>query len=145
MPPTMPPYAPDAQPLNDARTRLVDKVWLSFFNSLVAQINSLIIIVAGGITQLTGPVTTGVGGGVQATTITPTGVTPGTYGDALNVGQFTVNAAGQITAAMDVPISASGTVGPLSPHYEPLTNGDPINPDLIYNSNGDVVMAWVVP
>lgn len=40
--------------------------------------------------------------------LTPTGVTPGTYGDATNVGQFTVNAYGQITAAADVPISGSG-------------------------------------
>ncbi len=40
--------------------------------------------------------------------LTPTGVTPGTYGDASNVGQFTVNAFGQITAAADVPISGTG-------------------------------------
>jgi hypothetical protein len=140
MPPTMPPYAPDPHDLVDAR-RKVTVPWLTFFNALVAQIDSLIIIVAGGITQLTGPVTTP-GGGSGATTITPTGVTPGTYGDATNVGQFTVNAAGQLTFAANVAISASGTT-PLSPHYEPLTNGDPINPDLIYNSGGDVVMAWV--
>lgn len=137
-------YAPDTSPIVGQGGRATTW-WLQWFNSLTATINELIIIAAGGITQLTGPVTTGVGGGVQATTITPTGVTPGTYGDALNVGQFTVAADGRITAAMDVPISAAGTVGPLSPHYEPLTNGNPTNPDLIYNSDGDVVMAWVVP
>ena len=135
-------HPPYPQPVIDRRTGLIDTVWLAYFQTLSGSITP-----GGGpgITQLTGPVTTPAGGGVQPTTITPTGVTPGTYGDALNVGQFTVNAAGQITVAMDVPISAAGTVGPLSPHYEPLTNGNPINPDLIYNSGGDVVMAWVVP
>lgn len=37
-----------------------------------------------------------------------TAVTPGTYGDATNVGQFTVDAQGRITAAVDVPITATG-------------------------------------
>jgi hypothetical protein len=141
MPPTMPPYAPDPSDLVDAR-RKVTVPWLTFFNALVAQINSLIIIVGGGITQLTGPVTTP-GGGSGATTITPTGVTPGTYGDATNVGQFTVNAAGQLTFAANVAISGGGVPSPLDAHYEPVTNGDPVNPDLIYNSGGDVVMGWV--
>src|ERR1700719_810774 len=48
-----------------------------------------------GITQLTGPVTAGPGSGSQATTITATGVTPGSYTST----NLTVNAAGQITAA----------------------------------------------
>ena len=40
-----------------------------------------------------------------------TGVTPGTYGDANNVGQFTVDTQGRITSASNVPITvASGTV-----------------------------------
>jgi hypothetical protein len=43
---------------------------------------------------------------------TATGVSAGTYGDGSNVGQFTVNAAGQVTFAQNVPISSSagGTV-----------------------------------
>jgi len=138
----MPPYAPDPHDLVDAK-RKVTIPWLTFFNALVAQINSLIIIVGGGITQLTGPVTTPAGGGVQPTTITPTGVTPGSYGSATQVGTFTVNAAGQLTAAANVTITGSGGTTPLSAHYEPVTNGDPINPDLIYNSGGDLVMGWV--
>lgn len=90
----------------------------------------------GGITELTGPVTAGPGSGAQATTITPTGVTPGTYGDATNVGQFTVNAAGQITLAVDVPISGGGS----GMYCEPLTDGDLTQPELIF-AGGDVIMV----
>ena len=39
-----------------------------------------------------------------------TGVGVGTYGDATNVGQFTVNAVGQITSAVNVPITFPTTL-----------------------------------
>jgi hypothetical protein len=61
----------------------------------------------GGITQLTGPVTAGPGVGIQASAITPTGVAPGTFGDATHVGAVTVNATGQITGAANVLIPFS--------------------------------------
>ena len=35
------------------------------------------------------------------------GVVPGTYGDATNVGQFTVDTQGRITSAVNVPITAN--------------------------------------
>ena len=38
---------------------------------------------------------------------TATAVIPGTYGDATNVGQFTVDAQGRLTSAVNVPISAT--------------------------------------
>ena len=43
---------------------------------------------------------------------TATAVTPGTYGDGTNVGQFTVDATGRISSAANVPIAsgAGGTV-----------------------------------
>ena len=52
---------------------------------------------------------------------TATGVVADTYGDATNVGQFTVNAAGQITEAQNVPLAAPIIV-PV-----PATSGDPGN------------------
>lgn len=56
------------------------------------------------ITQLTGD-GTATGPGSVPLTLSATGVTPGTYGDATTVGQFTVDAAGRLTAAVDVPIT----------------------------------------
>ena len=43
-----------------------------------------------------------------------TTVTVGTYGDATNVGQFTVDAQGRITYAQNVPIAGGGTVTQVS-------------------------------
>jgi hypothetical protein len=40
---------------------------------------------------------------------TSTGVTAGTYGNSLSVGQFTVDAAGRITLAQDIPIQSATT------------------------------------
>lgn len=50
---------------------------------------------------------TGSGMSPVTTTITPTGVILGTYGSTSSVGMFTVNAAGQITNAVNAPISIS--------------------------------------
>lgn len=65
-----------------------------------------------GITQLTGHVTAGPGSGSQVATLANTAVTPGTYGDAAHVGQFTVDAQGRLTFAQDVAIAGGiGGVG----------------------------------
>lgn len=55
--------------------------------------------------DLSGDVTTS---GGLVTTLDASGVTAGTYGDATNVGQFTVDAKGRITSAINVPISGGG-------------------------------------
>ena len=49
-------------------------------------------------------------GGVGTTQLAATGVTPGVYGDATSVPQFTVDATGRVTAATSVPLSISGYV-----------------------------------
>lgn len=66
-----------------------------------------------------------------------TAVTPGTYGDATNVGQFTVDADGRITFAADVPITSAGA----GSAWSVLTNGDPVTPELIFDGFGDVIMT----
>src|SRR5438128_969985 len=85
----------------------------------VTQINSDIATLKGGgaalpppgITQLTGDVTAGPGSGSQIATLSNTGVTAGTYGDAIDVSQITVDAKGRISAASNVPISVTGAGG----------------------------------
>lgn len=49
-------------------------------------------------------------GGVGTTQLAATGVTPGVYGDATSVPQFTVDATGRVMAATTVPLSISGYV-----------------------------------
>ncbi len=77
---------------------------------------------ASGITELTGDVTAGPGSGSEAATLAATAVTPGTYGDATNVAQVTVDQKGRITAAANVAISGTGgSFGPAS--ISVLTSG----------------------
>ena len=56
----------------------------------------------------TAPIAFSAGGAIS---LNDTAVTPGTYGDATNVAQVTVDAKGRLTAAADVPISFPGTSG----------------------------------
>ena len=55
-----------------------------------------------------------------------TGVTTGTYGDASNVGQFTVDAQGRITFAQNVPISSTNYWSRSGTVLSPATVGDQI-------------------
>ena len=66
---------------------------------------------------LTGDVTTP--GGSLATTLATSGVTAGTYGSSTQVGQFTVNAKGLITAASNVAIPGTGTTFTFVPQAAP--------------------------
>lgn len=75
-----------------------------------------------------------------ALTLANTAVTPGTYGDGTHVAQVTVDAKGRVTAASNVAVSGGG--GPSVGYWSPLTNGDPINPDLIFDGSGDTIAVW---
>lgn len=66
-----------------------------------------------GITQLTGDGTAGPGSGSQVFTLAATGVTPGSYGDATHVGQFTVDSKGRLTFAQAVAINFPSAPGRL--------------------------------
>lgn len=80
---------------------------------------------ATGSITLVGPVT-GSGLSPVTTTITPTGVTIGTYGTASSVGVFTVNAAGQITNAVNSSISitpAQAGLGNVTNSLQVINNG----------------------
>lgn len=91
-------YTPQQHDLVDA-SRKITRPWLLLFQQALGAL---------GITQLIGDVLAGPGSGVQSASLSLTGVAVGTYGDAQNVGQFTVDAKGRLTAAADVPISGVG-------------------------------------
>lgn len=45
-------------------------------------------------------------------------------------------------AALQAEIVTPAPPSPIFGYWSPLTNGDPINPDLIYNAAGDVIAVW---
>jgi hypothetical protein len=47
------------------------------------------------------------------------------------------------TARWRVMQTASAAVVPLSGRWSPLTNGDPLNPELIFNADGDVIDVFL--
>lgn len=122
-------YTPQQHPLVDP-TRKITRPWLLLFQQALGAL---------GITQLTGDVLAGPGSGVQSAALSTTGVSPGTYGDAQNVAQFTVDAKGRISFAADVPITDVGLteltgdvlagpgsgsqVATLAQQYVPMTTG----------------------
>jgi hypothetical protein len=124
-------YPPVNHPVIDKVTGDITIPWRNYFQTLSAGI----LPGAGGITQLTGDVTAGPGVGSQAATLSATGVTPGTYGSATEVGQFTVDAKGRLTFAQNVTITGAGGLV-----CAPLTDGDLDQPELIF-AGGDVIMV----
>lgn len=59
---------------------------------------------------------------------------PGTSGQVLQT---------QGAGADPIWATINAEPSPDDPHYEPVTNGDPAAPEILFDSNGDVVMAWV--
>ena len=76
-------------------------------------------------------------GGIGTTQLAASGVTPGVYGSATDVPQFTVDATGRVTSATNVPFSVSGFV-PTSRQViagNGLTGGGPLNADVTLSVN----------
>lgn len=96
---------PIQNPIAHQGSLLVTTPWALWFRKLLSQGGS-------GITQLIGDVLAGPGSGTQVATLSATGVTPDTYGDATHVGQFTVDIKGRITAATEIAIVSGGTPAP---------------------------------
>jgi hypothetical protein len=73
-------------------------------------------------------------GSIGPTQLASTAVAAGTYGDASNVAQFTVDADGRITAAANVAVSGGGGTGGVLP----VVDGS-IPPVFIQNPDGSLV------
>jgi len=79
------------------------------------------------------------GGDTPVIGLNDSAVTPGTYGDATHVGQFTVDQKGLLQFAQNVEITGGGGDG----YWSVITNGDPVTPELLFDSNGDAIMGFV--
>lgn len=77
-------------------------------NAAAALANALAATEVGGDGVDIEPLPAPLSDGNIALSLTDTGVAPGTYGDATNVAQITVDAKGRITGVTDVPISGGG-------------------------------------
>jgi len=98
---------------------------------LAKKVAQLAAVVGSG--ALTGDVSSGPGRGTQTATLAPTGVTPGTYGDATHVARVTVDAKGRLTAATEVAITGGigDVVGPASAVDDRIATFDGVTGKLI--------------
>lgn len=83
-------------------------------------------------------------GAVGASELASTAVTPGTYGDATHVGQFTVDADGRLTAAADVAITGTGGASPDDDHvWMPLTTVVAGAPELVWDADDNLIPTYI--
>jgi hypothetical protein len=78
---------------------------------------------------------------ISGLALTPTGISPGTYGDANNVGQFTVDADGRLSFAQNIPLTFTGTVTSvgLSAPADFSVAGSPVT------TTGTLALDWATP
>jgi Repeat of unknown function (DUF5907) len=121
-------YPPYQLPLLDPRTGRVSKAWHLFFLSLVGAADVAGAIAPGSITvaqlapidspRLLGRGSTGIGP-----------VEPITLGTGLTM----------TGTVLDVTVSGVGSAG----YWTPITNGDPLSPEMLFDAEGDCVVGFV--
>ena len=128
MPPTYPPYQ---QPLLDLRTRLVTTPWQQFFLSLVSQ-------------QTLGSLLTP--GGLPIAMLEPID-SPRLLGrgsPGLGPVELITLGAGLAMTGTELSVSVGGGEGIDSLGYwTPITNGDPLSPEILFDAEGDCVVGFV--
>lgn len=127
-PPTYPPYQ---QPLLDRATGLVSKPWHQFFLRLLGQGDAAGALADGSVTldklqPISSPRLLGRGS---------SGVGP--------VEQLTVGAGLALTATV-LHVTAGGASGvDALGYWTPITNGDPLSPEILFDAAGDCVVGFV--
>lgn len=72
-------------------------------------------------------------------TLSDTGVVAGAY----DYVSLTVDSKGRIMAISSNPTPVTGDNIASLGYWSPLTNGDPINPELIFDADGNTIDVWV--
>lgn len=114
---------PDGTPSNDFIRKWQQQVLGSSTSSAaiaaaVAAVDAVLATTIGGDGTIITPAPAALGDGNIELTLADTAVTPGTYGDATNSPQITVDQQGRITDVVDVPISGGGGGG--GTYFSPL-------------------------
>jgi len=129
-------HMPVRQPMIDPTTGLITREWQQYLEGGAVQTTRLSAVV-----QAT-PVASQVGQGFDELAVTgqPTlaatlGARRLTFASADGTVSFGLNPATN-TVDFDVDVTADG-------YWVPLSNGDPINPEILFNGLGEPIMVWV--
>jgi len=124
-----PPYPPYQQPLLDARTGRVTKPWHLFFLSLVGSDDVAGAIAPGSITY----------DKLQDVSASPRLLGRGSSG-AGPIEEITLGEGLVMTGTtLSVDFSTVDQAG----YWTPITNGDPLSPEILFDAEGDCVVGWV--
>lgn len=122
----MPAYPPYQHPFLDARTRLVTKPWQLFFLQLAAKDASNLLPGSVTLTQLA-PLT-------GAPRLLGRGSAGAGPVEELTIGAGLALVGTELRATADV--AGAG-------YWTPITNGDPLSPEILFDSAGDCIVGWV--
>ena len=113
-------FLPAPHPIAEQKTLLVTRPWLMYFQSLVTQ-----LVTSG---DVFGPSSS-----LNNQIVLFSGTTGKLIKGATGTGFVKAVAPGGIYSVVD--ISQEG-------YWSPLTNGDPVSPEIIYDSFGDTISVW---
>jgi hypothetical protein len=125
-----PTYPPARHPITDARTGLISRPWLAFFQRLGSSVTTTVttVIQEVGLAVLPSQAASTLLGRRSASAGTPEAITLGT---GLTMSGTTLS----VVSTPDEHVTAFG-------RWEPLSSGIVASPELIY-ADGDVISVWV--
>jgi len=123
-------YPPYQQALVDPETRLVTRPWQLFFLSLLPGTGEAII-------NVLPP------GGVPIDKVQYIDAPRLLGRSTAGVGPIEVLEIGEGLVLTDLVLSATATDGSALGYWTPITNGDPLSPELLFDAEGDCVVGFV--